>query len=173
MKRRKASNRNRVVVFDRETAEPLRYATKQEMGEHYQFATRDEKPLDGKHFGFPGRKVWLAQQDPRGAIIGWDKKNHPIYKGWVYSGWEFREGEEDRKVAFSDKEALAFAKARKGRDGLVDGKDYGAPGARVRVDYTEDLGLAPAPMLKAWRRAYWTPTGKPKTNPAAAPPQAA
>jgi len=155
---------NPVAIWDRETAEPLRLATVAEERRHYQYATRDEDHLDGDEFGFPGRRVWLARLDPRTTILGWTPDGHPIYHGWKYRGWERRHGR-DRQVAFTPLEALRYAHAAHvggNPEAFLDGAWFDAPGKLVRVDYRQDLGVDPEPLLRAWRQLYWTTSGKPR-----------
>lgn len=158
---------NPIVVWDRQTAEPLRVASRPETRSHYQHATRGDAPLDGADFGFPGRKVWLAQLDPRPAILGWTPDGIPIYHGWKYRGWERRRGR-DRQVAFTAEEALRYAQAAHvsgDPEAFLDGEWFDAPNKLVCIDYRQDLGLDPQPLLDAWRTRYWTKAGKPRVCP--------
>jgi hypothetical protein len=151
---------NPVFVYDRETGEPIRPATAHEEGCHFQFETRDAPPLRGDDLGIPGRTVWLARLDPRRTILSWTPDMHPIFVGWKYRGWEFRRGRAARQVCFSAAEALAFSRDTYDRDGRADGAPYGAPGATVVVDYRQDLGLPPGPILERWLTLFWGPNGE-------------
>lgn len=172
-----AKHPNPIVVWDRNTAECLRLATDGEIQQHYAIFTRDDPPLDGALLGLPGRAVWLARLDPRETILGWCPDGTPIYRGWDYTGQEWwPRRKTPRVVDFSDREALAWAcepDSARDENGRVEGAPYQAPGARVWCDVHEDHGVAPGPLLKAWRRDWWAPDGTPKSGPARRPQRAA
>lgn len=144
---------NPVMVYDRETAEQLREATPHEVDMHFQDVTRDEPALFGEGLGFPGRKLWLARRDPSLTILGWTPDGHPIFRGWRYRGEVIR-GVRRRSCSFSDAEALAFSRDALNDLGRAHGDHYRAPGALVSIDYRQDLGLPPEPILIAWKNLY-------------------
>lgn len=165
---------NPIVLWDSETAECLRLATDSEIHLHYQ---TDHGPPDGATFGYPGRAVWLARLDPRQTILGWCPDGTPIYRDWDYTGHEYWPGRKTpRVVDFTDAEALAWAhEPPEARDaeGRVEGAPYRAPGARVWCDVHEDHGVAPRPLLDAWRATWWAPDGSPRSGPIPRPRKAA